>query len=426
MAVRRRAGRSIRNPEDDMPVRGIRGATTAPSNRSKDILVRTKELLTEIHKRNGLQPEDLASIVFTTTPDLNAAFPALAAREMGWRETAMLCAHEIDVAGSVPRCIRVLILWNTNREPADIQHVYLHEAEALRPDLVPPPPEKSPAQAYSTPATIAFQGEHGAFSEEAIILGLTAEPSRVPCRSFQEICLAVATDRVEAGLLPVENSTTGSIHTSYDLLLENDLQIIGELILPVRECAMLPPGVEVENVREVISHPQALEQCARWIASQHWEPVPVYDTAGAARQLLEEKRPDRAAIASETAAKLYGLNILARSIQDIQENYTRFLLLSKENRPIGKPTKTSLIFATSHKPGALHSCLDVLARRGINLNKIESRPDRKKPWHYLFYLDFEGDAADPNVVKALKELKTHTEFIRELGSYPTRTLGNHA
>jgi prephenate dehydratase len=406
-----------------MPLRGIRGATTSPSNKSKALSDRTKELLAEIHKRNGFQPEDLAAIIFTTTPDLNAAFPATAARELGWRDTAMLCAHEIDVAGSVPRCIRVLILWNTDRDPAKIQHVYLHEAEALRPDLAGAPAEKPTAAAYRIPASIAFQGEPGAFSEEAILLGLTAETSRVPCRTFQEICLAVSTDRVEAGLLPVENSTTGSIHTAYDLLLENSLHIIAELILPVRHCAMLPPGVEVETVRQVISHPQALEQCARWIASQNWEPVPVYDTAGAARILAEEKRPDRAAIASETAARLYGLNILARSIQDIQENYTRFLLLAKENRPIGKPLKTSLIFATRHKPGALHSCLDVLARRGINLNKIESRPDRKKPWHYLFYLDFEGDAADPKVVEALEELRSHAEFLRELGSYPTRTLG---
>jgi prephenate dehydratase len=407
-----------------MPVRGIRGATTSPSNQAADLLARTKELLTEIHKRNRFQPEDLASIIFTTTPDLNAAFPAMAAREIGWRDTAMLCAHEIDVPGSVPRCIRVLLLWNTETDPAKIHHVYLYEAESLRPDLAGGAKGKKPPEAaFRIPASIAFQGEHGAFSEEAILLGLTAETSRVPCRTFQEICLAVTTDRAEAGLLPVENSTTGSIHTSYDLLLENNLHIIAELILPVRHCAMLAPGVEVETVREVISHPQALEQCARWIATQRWEPVPVYDTAGAARILAEEKRPDRAAIASETAARLYGLNVLARSIQDIQENYTRFLLLAKEKKPIGKPSKTSLIFATRHKPGALHSCLDVLARRGINLNKIESRPDRKKPWHYLFYLDFEGDTADPKVIEALDEMRTHTEFLRELGSYPTRTLG---
>ncbi len=407
-----------------MPVRGIRGATTSPSNTSADLSARTKELLLEIHKRNGFQPEDLASIIFTTTPDLIAAFPATAAREIGWRDTAMLCAHEIDVPGSVPRCIRVLILWNTERTPSEIHHVYLHEAEALRPDLSGgAPAEKPPGELYRSPASIAFQGEHGAFSEEAILLGIGSDTSRTPCRTFQEICLAVTSDRVEAGLLPVENSTTGSIHTAYDLLLEYDLHIIGEFILPVRHCAMLPPGVEVDTVRQVISHPQALEQCARWISTQHWEAVPVYDTAGAARSLAQEKRSDRAAIASETAAKIYGLNIIARSIQDVQENYTRFLLLSKEARPMGKPSKTSLIFATRHKPGALHTCLNVLARRGINLNKIESRPDRKKPWHYLFYLDFEGDASDSKVVEALEEMRTHSEFIRELGSYPTRTLG---
>jgi prephenate dehydratase len=412
--------------EETMPVRGIRGATTSPANKPGDLLARTRELLAEIQKRNRLQPEDLSAIVFTTTPDLNAAFPATAAREMGWTEVPMIGALEIDVDGSVPRCIRVLILWNTERAPKEIHHVYLHEAEALRPDLASGPERKKPAEIYHIPASIAFQGEHGAFSEEAILLGLGPETSRTPCRTFQEICLAVATDRVEAGLLPVENSTTGSIHTSYDLLLENELHIIGEFILPVRECAMLPPGVEVDTVRQVISHPQALEQCARWISTQHWEAVPVYDTAGAARILAQEKRPDRAAIASETAAKIYGLNIIARSIQDIQENYTRFLLLSKENRPIGRPAKTSLIFATAHKPGALHACLNELAQRGINLNKIESRPDRKKPWHYLFYMEFEGDTSDPRVAEALEAMRSHTEFLRQLGSYPTRTLGNGA
>jgi monofunctional chorismate mutase len=405
-----------------MPVRGIRGATTSPENKPEPIHARTKELLIELQKRNGFAPEDLAGILFTTTPDLNAAFPAMAARELGWMETAMLCGHEIDVAGSVPRCIRVLALWNTDRPAAGVRHAYLHEAEALRPDRAAAA-GKPPAEMHRSPATIAFQGEPGAFSEEAILLGIGSETKRIPCRSFQEVCLAVTTGRAEAGLLPVENSTTGSIHTAYDLLLESDVRIIGEFILPVRECAMLPPGVEVDAVRQVISHPQALEQCARWISTQGWEAVPVYDTAGAARLLAEEKRPDRAAIASETAAKLYGLNVIARSIQDVQENYTRFLLLSKENRPIARPTKTSLIFATRHKPGALHACLNVLAHRGINLNKIESRPDRKKPWHYLFYMDFEGDAADPKVGEALEELQMHTEFIRLLGSYPSRTLG---
>jgi prephenate dehydratase len=350
----------------------------------------------------------------------------MAARELGWTDTPMLCAHEIDVPGSLQKCIRVLIHWNTERPTSEIRHVYLYEAEKLRPDISEQPAaEGAPAETFAVPASIAFQGEPGAYSEEAILLGLGEETSRIACRTFAELVLAVSSNRADAGLLPVENSTTGSIHTAYDLLLENDLHIIAEFILPVRHCAMLPPGVEVETVRQVISHPQALEQCARWITSQHWEAAPVYDTAGAARMLAQEKRPDRAAIASETAARLYGLTIIARNIQDVQANYTRFLLLARESRPIAKPAKTSLIFATRHKPGALHSCLDELAKRGINLTKIESRPDRKKPWHYLFYLDFEGDSSEPIVAEALEALVAHTEFIRLLGSYPTRTLGGN-
>jgi chorismate mutase len=231
-----------------MPVRGIRGATTTPGNKAEDVIARTRELLSEIHKRNGFQSPDLAAILFTTTVDLNASFPATAARELGWRDTATLCSHEIDVPGGLPRCIRVLLLWNTDRPASEIHHVYLHEAESLRPDRAEAlPTEPRPSPLYPKPASIAFQGEHGAFSEEAILLGLGGETDRIPCRTFQELFLAVSSGRSEAGLLPVENSTTGSIHTSYDLLLENDLNIIGELILAVRHCAMLPPGVEVRR-----------------------------------------------------------------------------------------------------------------------------------------------------------------------------------
>ncbi len=216
-----------------MPVRGIRGATTSQGDSAQDVLARTRELLMEMQKRNAFEPPDLAAVIFTTTTDLDAAFPATAARELGWRDAATICAHEIDVPGGLPHCIRVLILWNTDRPVADIHHVYLHEAESLRPDRAEPhPAEQHPARTYPLPASIAFQGEHGAFSEEALLQALNGEVDRVPCRTFEEIFLAVSSGRTEAGLLPVENSTTGSIHTSYDLLLENDLNIIGELILP--------------------------------------------------------------------------------------------------------------------------------------------------------------------------------------------------
>jgi len=407
-----------------MACRGIRGATTTSGNKAEDVLARTQELLEEIRKRNGFRLEELASILFTATTDLNAAFPAQAARALGWKDTPMMCAHEIDVPGSLTHCIRVMILWNTEKPAGDIRLVYLHGAERLRPDLAEEFAAQNPAEAaFRTPASIAFQGEHGAYSEEAILLGLGDANTRVSCRTFAELFLAVVSGRTEAALLPVENSTTGSIHSSYDLLLENQLHIVGELILPVRHAVMVPPGVEAETVRQVISHPQALEQCSRWIASQNWEAVPVHDTAGAARMIAEDPRPDRAAIASETAARLHGLKVLARSIQDVQANYTRFLLLAKDPEPIAPPAKTSLIFATMHKPGSLHACLDEFSRRGINLTKIESRPDRKTPWHYLFYLDFEGDSADPKVVDAMEAMKSHTEFLRVLGSYPSRTLG---
>jgi monofunctional chorismate mutase len=406
-----------------MLCRGLRGATTADSNKSEEILARTKELLEELQKQNGFQAEDLASIWFTTTRDLNAAFPAQAARALGWTETPMMCSQEIDVPGSLPRCIRVMIHWNTKKNPAELHHLYLRGAGTLRPDLADKEGALTRTEAhYASPASIAFQGEPGAFSEETILYGLGNAMSRLACHTFADVFLAVVSGRVEAGMLPMENSTTGSIHTSYDLLLEYNLHAIGEFILPVRHFVMVPPGVEMDQVKQVISHPQALDQCSRWITAQGWEPVPVHDTAGAARMLAEEKRTDRAAIASETAAELYGLNIVARSIQDIQANYTRFLLLSKDTAPIAPPTKSSLIFATKHKPGALHACLNELAKREINLTKIESRPDRRTPWHYLFYLDFMGTIGDPKIEQTLDAMRAHTEFQRFIGSYPTKVL----
>jgi monofunctional chorismate mutase len=406
-----------------MPCRGLRGATTTESNKSEEILTRTRELLEELQKQNGFQLEDLASIWFTTTRDLNAAFPAQAARTLGWTETSMMCGQEIDVPGSLPRCIRVMIHWNTTKNPSELKHLYLRGAGVLRPDLTEKSGTATRTEAhYASPASIAFQGEPGAFSEETILYGLGDSISRVPCHSFEDVFVAVVSGRVEAGMLPMENSTTGSIHTSYDLLLEYNLHAIAEFILPVRHFVMVPPGVEMDQVKQVISHPQALDQCSRWITAQGWEPIPVHDTAGAARMLAEEKRTDRAAIASETAAQLYGLTVVARSIQDIQANYTRFLLLSKETAPIAAPTKSSLIFATRHKPGMLHACLNELAKREINLTKIESRPDRRTPWHYLFYLDFEGHSGDPKVVQTLDAMRAHTEFQRFIGSYPTKVL----
>ncbi len=269
---------------------------------------------------------------------------------------------------------------------------------------------------------IAFQGEPGAYSQEALLRWLGPGCATLPCPTFAGAFDAVRAGHAAAALLPVENSTVGSIHAVYDLLLEHELSVQAEVILPVRHALLAPPDLALAQVRQVLSHPQALDQCAGWLAARGLEPLPVHDTAGAARLLAEHPHPAQAAIASRLAARLYGLQILEQDIQDVRANYTRFWLLAPETLALGRPDKTSVIFATRHAPGALHAALGALASRGINLTRIESRPDRRTPWHYRFYLDFAGDPAAEPVQQALRDLRARTTGLRVLGSYASLVL----
>lgn len=268
---------------------------------------------------------------------------------------------------------------------------------------------------------LAFQGEPGAFSQEAIFQTFGADMPTLPCHSFPDLFRAVATGNADLGMVPIENSTAGSINQSYDLLLDYDLVITREAILRVRHALLTRAEVALSDIRRVYSHPAALAQCEKFIAARGWEPVAAYDTAGAAKQLAAARAPDAAAIASETAARIYGLNILARDIQDLANNFTRFFVIGKQELPRAANAKTSILFATRHIPGALHQCLGEFAARNINLAKLESRPDRKHPWHYIFYLDFEGHRDDALCRAALDGLRAQTDFLRVLGSYPAAT-----
>ena len=271
-------------------------------------------------------------------------------------------------------------------------------------------------------AIVAFQGENGAYSQEAAYQFFGAEVDTLPCRTFEDIFLAVEEGRADYGILPIENSAAGSINKAYDLLLERDLKIWGEVLLRVRHCLLANPGTKLEDVRWVRSHPQALAQCERFLARHGMEPVPAYDTAGSAKDLAAAPEPRVAVIASTLAARLYGLEVLATEIEDLPFNYTRFFILGHEDPPRAERNKTSVVFATRHVPGALYACLGEFAQRGLNLTKLESRPRRNKPWHYIFYLDFEGHWQDPPCAEALIGLLHKATFLKLLGSYPAATL----
>jgi prephenate dehydratase len=263
----------------------------------------------------------------------------------------------------------------------------------------------------------AFQGERGAYSEDAVLsLYPDAEPR--PYRTLSEVFEAVESGAVERGVVPVENSQAGSINETYDLLLKHGLFITAEHHLEVVHCLLALPGQTLTDIKQVYSHPQALAQCAEYLRALGVEIVSTYDTAGSARLISEGKMARCAAVASERAGQVYGLTVLARRIQTNPYNFTRFLAISRESEPVMPASKTSVVFAVKNTPGTLYKALGAFATRGINLNKIESRPARSQPWQYVFYVDFDGHVEDPTCRAALSDLLFLTSFLKILGSYP--------
>lgn len=263
---------------------------------------------------------------------------------------------------------------------------------------------------------VAFQGELGAYSEIAA-RALFGDVELSPVETFEEVFRAVCAGECDRGVVPIENSLTGSVHRNYDLLLEHPLWIVGEVKLRIVHHLIALPGVKLKDVKRAYSHPQALEQCRAFLRERKIEPVPVYDTAGAVRILKEKKLKDSAAIASIQAARDYGMDVLVSDIAEHRENFTRFLAVGKE--PVGdlKDPKTSVVFALKNIPGALFKALSVFALRDIDLMKIESRPIRGKPWQYMFYLDFEGGMEEERCRRAVDHLGEIATFLRVLGSY---------
>ena len=263
---------------------------------------------------------------------------------------------------------------------------------------------------------VAFQGEQGAFSEEASSMYFNS-PETLPCETFEAVFAEVSSKKCEFGLIPIENSLAGSIHQNYDLLLQNELYIVGEYFLRVRHCLIGFPGVTKLEIRKVISHPQALGQCAGYLRNMGVKTEPVYDTAGSVKMLKASGEYTTAAIASHKAAEIHEMQILQEGIEDNPENYTRFLAIAPAPVTPSGEAKTSIVFILKNQPGALFKALSVFALREIDLTKIESRPLAGKPWEYLFYIDFIGALEEERVKKALDHLGEYALMLRVFGSY---------
>jgi prephenate dehydratase len=269
---------------------------------------------------------------------------------------------------------------------------------------------------------VGFQGEPGAYSEAAVFAYFTDnDVAAVPCESFEQVFNAVKNGDCQFGVIPIENSLAGSIHQNYDLLMQNPLWVIGEHYLRVSHCLIAKPGARIEDIKIVMSHPQALAQCAGYLKSIPGIKVePVYDTAGSVKIMRGQNDMSIAAIASKQAADIFGMQILAEQIEDNQANFTRFLIVAPDPiHPQGK-AKTSIVFTLKNEPGSLFNAMHEFASREIDLTKIESRPLVGTPWDYLFYIDFTGSIDSEPVRQALENLKKFALMLRVLGSYASK------
>lgn len=272
---------------------------------------------------------------------------------------------------------------------------------------------------------IAFQGRRGAYSESAALHLFGENVEVVPMNTFEEVFRSVESGAVDGGAIPIENSTAGSVYENFDLSYKWRLPIVAELFLQISHCLCVVPGTKIEDLREVLSHPQGLAQCSRFFGRHpHIKSTAFFDTAGSAEEVARRGDKSVGAIASVYAAKYYGLEVLAEGIENIPGvNYTLFYAIQKEAAPLNSecadPVKTALIFTLqdSGKSGALYEALGCFAKRNLNLLRIESRPHPDRPWEFIFYLSFEGNPKDPIVIEALQELQNVCDFVYRLGSF---------
>ena len=337
-------------------------------------------------------------------------------------EIVRLIAERIRIAGEIggEKKKQGKPIEDNSREQTVLKHVReIARTENISQEAIEEIYKRVIALAKSVEGTlVAFQGEPGAYSEEASFQYFGPSVQVKPCESLDDVFKAVEQGVAQSGIVPIENSLQGSISQSYDLLLDSKLMVRGETELRVIHCLIASPGVKLDAIKKVYSHPQALGQCQAFLKQLKVEAIPTYDTAGSVKMIKEQGIKDAAAIAGARAAEIYGMQILARGIEDNQNNTTRFFILGKEDAAPTGNDKTSIVFSVKHKPGSLYEFLKTLASKNINLTKIESRPTRQKPWEYNFYLDFEGHREDKGIKETLAELEKEALFLKVLGSYP--------
>ncbi|MDZ7715892.1 MAG: prephenate dehydratase [Balneolaceae bacterium] len=274
--------------------------------------------------------------------------------------------------------------------------------------------------------SVAYQGTDGAFSHQAIFRHFEERYEKVECfgyDTFRQAAEAVKKEKVDYAILPIENTTAGSINETYDLLADDDLHIVGEEAIRIIHCLLALEDISVDRIRRIMSHPQAIAQCGNFLAKLHDCRVESYiDTAMSAKKVLEDGDLSQAAIAGSYAAEIYGLKILKRDLANQSENFTRFVVVGRQPVEVDPqiPCKTSLLMVTTHEQGALVGCLNIIADHDIDMTKLESRPKPNEPWKYQFYLDIKGNIANPEIQVALQELEQEASSLKLLGCYPAQ------
>ena len=275
---------------------------------------------------------------------------------------------------------------------------------------------------------VAYAGEPGAFAEDAVLAAF-GDVERVSLGGFREVFEIVTAGDAAAGVVPIENVINGTVRENYDLLLEHGLEIRGEVVVPVALCLAALPGQPLDDIERVYSHIQALGQAEAFLRRRPWQLLTTYNTAGAGKSIADRGERGAAAVLSPRAAGLFGLEILADGIGDLPGNRTRFVVLARPGtgplalRSTGTRHRTTLVVAVRNEPGTLLDVLRVVAAHGLNMHKLESRPSRERAWEYVFWIDLDGDTADPAMATALDELAGVTTMSRVLGSYPAAPEG---